>query len=89
MGVDHPAENKVVMEVDTTKLKFLTKAQRLTLYKLVGQRYNPGKKIIKFSCEMFEQQAQNKRYLSDLFDTLVKEVKVYTNLVSSLYWASC
>lgn len=82
MGVEHPAENKVVMEVDTRKLHFLTPAQRLTLYKLVGQRYNPTKNHIKFSCEMFEQQAQNKRYLSDLFDTLVNEVKVITFYVS-------
>lgn len=33
---------------------------------------------------MFEQQAQNKRYLSDLFDTLVDEVKVCTFHVLSM-----
>jgi len=29
------------------------------------------------SCEMFETQAQNKRYLGDLVGNIVQEAKVY------------
>ena len=75
MGAEHPAEAKVVMEVCPSDLD-LTEVQRNKLIKLCGPRYNPEKDLLKFSCEMFEQQAQNKRYLSDLMDTLLAEARV-------------
>ena len=53
----------------------LTPAQRLTLIKLVGVRYDPQRDLVRMSCEMFETQAQNKRYLGDLVDTLMKEAR--------------
>lgn len=75
MGEKHPAESKVVCEFATIDLD-LTPVQRRKLIKLAGVRYNPDKDIVHMSCEMFENQAQNKRYLSDLVDTLITEAKV-------------
>ena len=38
-------------------------------------RYNPSTDIVRISSEKFEHAAQNKRYLGDLVDSLVKEVR--------------
>ncbi|KAL8827356.1 MAG: hypothetical protein Q9191_003228, partial [Dirinaria sp. TL-2023a] len=75
MGETHPAANKIVLEFCTTDLPDLTPPQRAKLIKLVGVRYNPETDNVKMSCEMFETQAQNKRYLGDLVDTLIAEAK--------------
>jgi small subunit ribosomal protein S35 len=77
MGEQHPAEKKVVLEFCTEDIRDLTQVQREKLMKLAGPRYNPETDIIKMSCEMFESQAQNKRYLGDMVDSLVKEAKVW------------
>ena len=75
MGEKHPSESKVVMEF-TTKDLGLEPVSRRKLIKLAGVRYNPEKDLVHMSCEMFETQAQNKRYLSDLLDKLLVEAKV-------------
>ncbi|KAK4694112.1 small subunit ribosomal protein S35, partial [Lecanoromycetidae sp. Uapishka_2] len=75
MGETHPAQKKIVVEFCTRDLRDLTEAQRIKLVKLVGPRYNPETDIVKMSSEMFETQAQNKRYLGDLVDTLIAEAK--------------
>ncbi len=75
MGEDHPAEKKVVVEFCPADIPGLTTVQQLKLKKLAGIRYNPETEIIKMSSESFETQAQNKRYLGDLVDSLVKEAK--------------
>lgn len=75
MGETHPAEKKVVLEFCTRDLPSLTEPQRIKLIKLVGPRYNPEKDLVKMSSEMFETQAQNKRYLGDLVDSLMAEAK--------------
>ena len=75
MGETHPAAKKVVLEFCTRDLPDLTEAQRIKLVKLVGVRYNPETDLVKMSCEMFETQAQNKRYLGDLVDTLMAEAQ--------------
>lgn len=75
MGEKHPSETKVVLEFTTMDLE-LSPVSRRKLIKLVGVRYNPEKDIVRMSCEMFETQAQNKRYLSDLMDKLLMEAKV-------------
>ncbi|KAL9594159.1 MAG: hypothetical protein Q9219_007196 [cf. Caloplaca sp. 3 TL-2023] len=80
MGETHPASKKVVLEFCTRDLPDLTEAQRIKLVKLVGVRYNPDDDLVKMSCEMFETQAQNKRYLGDLVDTLVAESKDATDM---------
>ena len=78
MGETHPASKKVVLEFctrDLARLTELTEPQRIKLIKLVGVRYNPDTDVVKMSSETFETQAQNKRYLSDLVDNLIKEAK--------------
>lgn len=78
MGESHPADKKVVVEFAPGDLKDFTDAQRQKLMKLAGPRYNPEKEIIKMSCERFEHQAQNKRYLGDMVDRMIAAAKVGT-----------
>ncbi|EEQ28154.1 37S ribosomal protein S24, mitochondrial [Microsporum canis] len=77
LGETHPAETKIVVELCSKDLTptYLTEEQRITLLKLVGPRYNPDTDIIHMSCEKFPTRAQNKRYLGDLVNTLIKEAK--------------
>ena len=75
MGELHPAEKKVVVEFCPSDLD-LSEVQQMKLKKLVGPRYNPETEIVHMSCEMFEHQAQNKRYLGDLIQKLVAAAKV-------------
>jgi small subunit ribosomal protein S35 len=75
MGEQHPAAKKVVVEFCPADLPDLTEPQRTKLIKLAGPRYNPSTDIVKMSCESFETQAQNKRYLGDLVDKLVTTAK--------------
>lgn len=75
MGEKHPAANKVVVEFCPSDLPDLTQQQRNKLIKLTGARYNPDTDIVKMSCESFSTQAQNKRYLGDLMDSLIHEAK--------------
>lgn len=79
MGEKHPAENKVVLEFTTRDLKLSEVSQRKFI-KLCGKRYNPEKDLVHMSCEMFETQAQNKRYLSDQLDRLLEESNVRLRL---------
>ncbi|KAI1473491.1 hypothetical protein K445DRAFT_316801 [Daldinia sp. EC12] len=74
MGELHPAENKVVLEFSPKDMP-LDEAQQLKMKKLLGPRYNPETDIAKMSCEQFEHQAQNKRYLGDLVDSLIARAK--------------
>ncbi|KAI1335429.1 mitochondrial ribosomal subunit protein-domain-containing protein [Xylariaceae sp. FL0016] len=74
MGEFHPAESKVVVEFSPRDMP-LNEAQQLKLKKLLGPRYNPETEIAKMSCEQFEHQAQNKRYLADLVNSLVAQAK--------------
>jgi len=80
LGEQHPAEKKVVMEFSPADMPNLTVVQREKLKKLVGPRYNPDKDIVKMSCDSFETQAQNKRYLGDLVDSLLHESRVSTRM---------
>ncbi|KAJ5125438.1 hypothetical protein N7526_007615 [Penicillium atrosanguineum] len=85
MGEQHPAEPKVVVELASKDLspKYLSEAQRQTFLKLVGTRYNPQTDIVKMSSEQFGSRAQNKRYLADVINSLIKEAKTgdaYTDL---------
>lgn len=74
MGEFHPAENKVVVEFSPRDLP-LDEAQQLKLKKLLGPRYNPDTEVAKISCDQFEHQAQNKRYLGDLVESLIAQAK--------------
>ncbi|KAG0645897.1 37S ribosomal [Hyphodiscus hymeniophilus] len=75
MGEQHPAEKKVVMEFCTQDMPDLTQIQRSKLIKLAGVRYNPETDIVKMSCEMFPSQAQNKRYLGDAVNDMLREAR--------------
>ena len=63
------------MEFSPSVVPDLTSQQRDKLIKLVGPRYNPSKDIVHMSCESFPDQAQNKRYLGDLVEKLIREAK--------------
>lgn len=83
MGEFHPAEKKVVVEFSPEDFG-LTEIQQMKLRKLAGPRYNPEKETIKMSCESFEHQAQNKRYLAELVEKLVTEAKVCVHSYNEL-----
>ncbi|KAK0708384.1 mitochondrial ribosomal subunit protein-domain-containing protein [Lasiosphaeris hirsuta] len=84
MGEFHPADRKVVVEFCPTDLKTLTEAQQLKLKKLAGSRYNPEKDIVRMSCERYEHQAQNKRYLGDLVDKMMVMAKDPTDMFEDI-----
>ncbi|KAK5736559.1 37S ribosomal protein S24, mitochondrial [Elasticomyces elasticus] len=75
MGEQHPAASKVVVTFDPKDLPGMDDRQRDILTKLAGTRYDHGKGRVKMSCESFETQAQNKRYLGDIIQTLIAEAK--------------
>lgn len=77
MGEQHPAEPKVVVELCSKDLtpKHLTEEQRQTFIKLTGSRYNPDTDVVRMSSEKYPARAQNKRYLGDLVNTLIKEAR--------------
>lgn len=74
LGESHPATNKVVVEFSAAAMK-LPPTQRDKLIKLAGVRYNPSTDMIKMSCEQFDTQAQNKRFLGETITALLKEAK--------------
>lgn len=92
MGEFHPAEKKVVVEFSPEDFG-LTEVQQMKLRKLAGPRYNPEKETIKMSCESFEHQAQNKRYLAELVEKLITEAKVrdfsFNEFLRSREYAIC
>ncbi|KAL2171572.1 hypothetical protein VTG60DRAFT_2405 [Thermothelomyces hinnuleus] len=84
MGEFHPADRKVVVEFCPKDIPGLSEAQQLKLKKLAGARYNPEKDIIKMSCERFEHQAQNKRYLGDLVNKMITAAKDPTDMFEDI-----
>ncbi|KAL9623843.1 MAG: hypothetical protein Q9160_001835 [Pyrenula sp. 1 TL-2023] len=74
MGESHPAQKKVAVDFSLSDLR-LSPSARIKLTKLLGPRYNPRTESAKLSCEKFENPAQNKRYLGDLVNNLVKEAE--------------
>lgn len=78
LGEKHPAEKKVVVEFCPKDMP-LQEKEMVKLTKLLGPRYNPETEIAKISCEMYENQAQNKRYLGDLVDKLLEEARDTTD----------
>ncbi|KAK4142090.1 mitochondrial ribosomal subunit protein-domain-containing protein [Dichotomopilus funicola] len=84
LGEVHPSDRKVVVEFCPSDVPGLTPAQQLKLKKLAGARFNPEKEIVKMSCERFEHQAQNKRYLGDLVDKLIAAAKDPTDMFEDI-----
>ncbi|KAK0615018.1 mitochondrial ribosomal subunit protein-domain-containing protein, partial [Bombardia bombarda] len=80
MGEFHPADRKVVVEFCPKDLSQLNEAQQLKLKKLAGSRYNPEKDLVRMSCERFEHQAQNKRFLGDMVQKMINTAKDPTDM---------
>lgn len=74
LGEDHKAERKVVVTFKTENLK-LNKKELHKLRLLAGVRYNPGTDEVKISCARFPDQAQNKRFLGQVVQDLLKNSK--------------
>ncbi|KAF2642527.1 hypothetical protein P280DRAFT_423273 [Massarina eburnea CBS 473.64] len=74
LGERHPAINKVVVEFSPSDIDLLS-IQRDKLIKLAGVRYNPDTDLVKLSCEKFDTQAQNKRFLGETITKLLDEAK--------------
>lgn len=82
LGESHPAINKVVVEFSPPDLSLhpspalkLTAPQVAKLIKLAGPRYNPNTQIVKLSCEAFDTQTQNKRFLGETINSLIAAAK--------------
>ena len=75
LGESHPATNKVVVEFCASDMPNLSDVQKSKLIKLAGPRYNPETDIIKMSCELYDTQAQNKRFLGDTISKLLAEAR--------------
>ncbi|ORZ25190.1 mitochondrial ribosomal subunit protein-domain-containing protein [Absidia repens] len=73
-GEGHPVERKVVLTVKVADLK-LTDTQRHKFLLLAGPRYHVDSDELIMSSEKFPQVKQNKKYVSDLLQTLLKEAK--------------
>lgn len=81
LGESHPAANKVTVEFCPQDLTHAAtpESHRLAaphvtkLIKLAGPRYNPVTQTIKLSCEEFDTQAQNKRFLGETIRILLQE----------------
>lgn len=71
----HPASTKVVVEFEVQQLHTLSGQQQTKLRKLCGPRYNPETDSVKMSCESYDTQARNKRYLLDVVQRLIAEAK--------------
>lgn len=78
LGELHPATNKVVVEFSPPDLS-LPPTATSKLIKLAGPRYNPSTQVVKLSCEQFDTQAQNKRFLGETIQSLVAAAKDTTD----------
>lgn len=84
MGEQHPAENKVVLEFCVLDIPDLTEIQRDKLRKLAGTRWKPNEDVIKMSCESYETQAQNKRYLGTVLESLLREARDHKDTMQDI-----
>lgn len=75
LGEDHPAAHKVVAQFAPEDIPALSPQQQAKLIKLCGTRYNPETGLVRMSCESFDSQMQNKRFLSDVVNSLINEAK--------------
>lgn len=83
IGEDHPAARKVVLEFYPDRLG-LQPEQVHKLKLLAGPRYLAEKDIVKIACERYATQAQNKRYLGEVFSRLVQSAKDPSDLFADV-----
>ena len=70
----HPADFKVSLMVKTDDLGLNEEELRI-FQRMVGPRYNPGRKEVKLTCKRFPNRIENKRYLVYLLETLLAEAR--------------
>eukprot|EP01038_Epipyxis_sp_PR26KG_P017463 gene17463-24158_t len=70
----NPADFKVALMVTIDDLN-LSKKELGVLIRMVGPRYNTGKREIKLTADKFPNRIENKRYLTILLENLVAEAK--------------
>lgn len=74
VGEDHPSNKKVVLSFKPESSGL--KGKELHKLKLVaGRRYNMSKNLITLASARFPEQAQNKRFLGDLYSRLIQAAK--------------
>ncbi|CDS13300.1 hypothetical protein LRAMOSA05478 [Lichtheimia ramosa] len=74
LGEGHPVERKVVLSVKVDDLK-LSNTERHKFLLLAGPRYHVDTDELILSSEKFPHRKQNKKYVRDTLDALLKESK--------------
>lgn len=80
LGEGHPVERKVVLSVKVADLK-LSNTERHKFLLLAGPRYHVDTDELILSSEKFPHRKQNKKYVRDTLDALLKESKVRTRSI--------
>jgi hypothetical protein len=75
LGEGHPVERKVVLSVKVADLK-LNETEKHKFLLLSGPRYNVNTEELVMSSEKFPHRKQNKKFLIDTLNKLIKEAKV-------------
>lgn len=70
----HPGDFKVALTVSIDELN-LNDIEKSIFMKMMGPRFNPGKREIKLTGNKFPNRIENKRYLIVLLENLLNEVK--------------
>jgi hypothetical protein len=78
LGEGHPVERKVVLSVKVDDLK-LNDTEKHKFLLLSGPRYNVDTQELIMSSERFPKRQQNKKFLIDNLNKLIKEAKVNIN----------
>lgn len=75
LGEGHPVERKAVLNVKVADLG-LNETEKHKLLLLSGPRYNVNTEELVMSSEKFPHRKQNKKFLIDTLQKLIKEAKV-------------
>ncbi|OBZ87237.1 37S ribosomal protein S24, mitochondrial [Choanephora cucurbitarum] len=74
LGEGHPVERKAVLSVNVDKLE-LSETEKHKFLLLSGSRYNVNTNELVMSSERFPHRKQNKKFLIDTLNKLIKESK--------------
>ena len=58
----------------------LTPLQQRIFIKLVGPRFNPGRRTVRLICDQFQNRIENKRYLVVILENLKLEAQRLSEL---------
>lgn len=70
----HPADFKVSLNVRTADLGLSDEEVKIFL-RMVGPRYNQGRKEVKLTCKRFSNRIENKRFLVLTLENLLAEAR--------------